>query len=86
MTDNRNFFRKEFLFQRFKFLEKDALQGLAPAELLRTLENPLPVLNHMNNLLMDLESGNVLKSLRKDLPFFSVAAEMERYGLTTRDF
>ena len=68
------------MFQRLKYLNHDALQGLDPFETLRTMKNPLPVINHMNNLIQDLQSNDVSKALKKDVPFFSVAYEMERYG------
>ena len=75
---------EDALFNRMKYLQKDALQGLNPGEILRTLKNPLAVISHMNNLMEDVTSGTPFKSLRKDLPFTSVAYEMEKYGVYER--
>ena len=72
------------LFERFKFLQKDALQGLMPGEILRTMKNPIAVISHMNNLMQDIQGNTPLRSLRKDLPFTSVAYELEKYGVFER--
>ena len=72
------------LFQRMKYLQKDALQGLMPGEILRTMKNPIAVISHMNNLMQDVGAGDPFKSLQKDLPFTSVAYELERYGVFER--
>jgi hypothetical protein len=74
------------LFKRFKYLQKDALQGLMPAEMLRTVKNPIAVINHMNSLMEAMQGDNSLRALKKEFPFTSVAHEMAKYGLTTRDF
>lgn len=66
--------------QRFRYLRQDALQGLDPIELLRTVKNPLAVITHMNSI---IETTSV-NSLRKDIPFLSMGYEMERYGLIER--
>ena len=72
------------LFQRFKFLQKDALQGLMPGEILRTMKNPIAVISHMNNLMQDVQGNDPLRSIRKDLPFTSVAYELEKYSAFER--
>ena len=72
------------LFERFKYLQNDALQGLDPREILRTMKNPFAVINHMNNLMVDVTSNDPFKSLSKDIPFTSVAYELDKYGVYER--
>jgi hypothetical protein len=72
------------LFDRMKYLQNDALQGLDPREILRTMKNPFAVINHMNNLMVDVSSNDPFKSLSKDIPFTSVAYELDKYGVYER--
>ena len=68
------------IYQRMTYLRKDALQGLDPIEILRTVKNPFAVITHMNSII-EASSPN---SLRKDIPFLAIGYEMERYGLIER--
>jgi len=68
------------MMQRLVYLRKDALQGLDPFELSRTVKNPFAVITHLNSMI-EASSPN---SLRKDIPFLSIGYEMERYGLIER--
>ena len=69
------------LMQRMEYLQKDALQGLMPGELLRTLKNPFAVIAHANSI---IESDFSVSAQRKNIPFLSIAHELERYGMVER--
>ena len=69
------------LMQRMEYLQKDALQGLMPGELLRTLKNPFAVIAHANSI---IESDFSISAQRKNIPFLSIAHELERYGMVER--
>ena len=71
----------EPLMQRMEYLQKDAFQGLMPSELLRTLKNPFAVIAHANSI---IETDFSISSQRKNIPFLSIGAELERYGMIER--
>lgn len=69
------------LMMRMEYLQKDALQGLMPSELLRTVKNPFAVIAHANSI---IETDFTVSAQRKNIPFLSIAAELERYGMVER--
>jgi len=71
---------EDAIFQRLVYLRKDALQGLDPFELARTLKNPFAVITHLNSLI----EATSPDAMRKDIPFLSMGYELERYGLIER--
>ena len=72
---------EDAMWNRMEYLQKDALQGLHPNELLRTLKNPFAVIAHANSI---IETEFTLSAQRKNIPFLSISAELERYGMIER--